>query len=238
MKEYLPLPARHAIARLRNLKHPADVLGRFAIGGLHAYIATSVRAPLWRHISVGKDAQIHRGTLLHTNDMGVERRIVIGARSFVGQHCFFSAGDLIELEQDCLVGAACSLLGAGHATDDPTRPYAASPIVSYGEIVFEANCWIGTACTIVGGVRVGFGSIIAAGSLLRHSVPPLCMVAGHPARVTKVFDWERRQWLGVPAGSQALQESLLAREAAMPTRVQFLEALGTAGGKVSQPVGG
>lgn len=213
------------VARFRTLKHPADIFGRFAAGALHAYVARSVQAQRWRHIAIGKGAQVHRGTLLHTNDAGTDRRIVIGDRSFVGQNCFFSAGELIELEQDCLIGPSCNLLGAGHLIDDPTRSYAASPIVNYGKIVVEANCWIGTACTIIGDVRVGFGSIVAAGSLLRESVPPLCMVAGNPGRIRKLFDWKNRIWNSACAGSEIFEESMRCHEQKMPSREQFIHQL-------------
>lgn len=225
MKEYLPLAARQTIARLRDLRCAADIFGRFAVGGLQAHVGAGVRARMWRHISIGRNAQIHRGTLLHTNDSGIEPRIVIGERSFIGQNCFFSAGEMIHLEQDCLIGANCNILGAGHVYEDPSRSYPTSPVVSYGSIVLEANCWIGTACTIVGGVRIGFGSIVACASLVRESVPPLCMVAGSPAKLRKTFDWSTGAWKAVPESGEALEDALEHHLKTLPTHAGFVERL-------------
>lgn len=45
------------------------------------------------------------------------------------------------------------------------------------------HCWLGTGCTIMPGVTIGEGSVIAANSLVLKDVPPHSMVAGSPARI-------------------------------------------------------
>lgn len=57
-------------------------------------------------------------------------------------------------------------------------------------IVIEDHVWIGTKSTILKGVRIGEGSIVAAGSVVTRDVPPHTLVAGNPARVIK----EGIQW--------------------------------------------
>lgn len=52
-------------------------------------------------------------------------------------------------------------------------------------IVIEDNVWIGTRVTILPGVRVGKGSVIAAGAVVTNDVPENCIVGGVPARVLK-----------------------------------------------------
>lgn len=47
------------------------------------------------------------------------------------------------------------------------------------------NVWIGTKATILKGVTIGQGSIIAAGAVVTKDVPERCIVAGVPARVIK-----------------------------------------------------
>lgn len=53
------------------------------------------------------------------------------------------------------------------------------------DVILEGDHWIGINVTILSGVRVGRGSVIAAGSVLNKSVPPYSIVAGVPARVIK-----------------------------------------------------
>lgn len=226
LKESVPLPARMWVARARSLRSPADVLGRFRAGALRAYIAWSVRSNKWTRVAVGIGAQIHRGTSLHCNDFRPGKRIVVGPRAFVDQYCFFSAGDLIDVGSDCLIGPGCHLLGAGHAYADPTVAYAAAAVISYGCLVLEPNVWLGAGVTVMGNVRIGFGSVVAAGSLVRESVPPLCMVGGNPARILKLFDWTRRVWERVSADPAELMQALSRHVATVPTLDEFAARFG------------
>ncbi len=52
-------------------------------------------------------------------------------------------------------------------------------------IIIEDDVWIGMNCIILNGVTVGRGSVIGAGSVIRRSVPPFCIVTGNPAKVVR-----------------------------------------------------
>lgn len=53
------------------------------------------------------------------------------------------------------------------------------------DVVLEGDHWIGINVTILSGVTVGRGAVVAAGSLLTKSVPPYAIVGGVPAKVLK-----------------------------------------------------
>ncbi|WP_436629411.1 acyltransferase [Latilactobacillus sakei] len=52
-------------------------------------------------------------------------------------------------------------------------------------ITIEDHVWIGMNATILKGVTIGAGSIVAAGSIVTKDVPSNCLVAGTPAKVIK-----------------------------------------------------
>ena len=56
---------------------------------------------------------------------------------------------------------------------------------SKGEIIVEDEVWIGYGATILSGVTLGKGSIIAAGSVVTRDIPPYAIAAGNPAKVVK-----------------------------------------------------
>lgn len=56
---------------------------------------------------------------------------------------------------------------------------------SKGNIVVEDDVWIGYRSTIMSGVHIGKGAIIAAGSLVTKDVPAYAIVGGVPAKVIK-----------------------------------------------------
>jgi acetyltransferase-like isoleucine patch superfamily enzyme len=57
--------------------------------------------------------------------------------------------------------------------------------VSKGDIVIENDVWIGFRSTILSGVHVGQGAVIAAGSVVTKDVPPYAIVGGVPAKIIK-----------------------------------------------------
>lgn len=56
------------------------------------------------------------------------------------------------------------------------------------EVIIEKDVWIGCNVTILAGVKVGRGSIIAAGAVVSKDIPPYSIIGGVPAKVIK-FRW-------------------------------------------------
>jgi virginiamycin A acetyltransferase len=56
---------------------------------------------------------------------------------------------------------------------------------SKGPIIIEDEVWIGTNSTIMSGIRIGRGSVIAAGSVVVKDVAPFTIVGGNPAKFIK-----------------------------------------------------
>lgn len=51
------------------------------------------------------------------------------------------------------------------------------------DVTIEDNVWIGLDVIILGGVTIGEGAIIQAGSVVVKSIPPLSIAGGNPAQV-------------------------------------------------------
>ena len=80
--------------------------------------------------------------------------------------------------------------------DIPKENIDISPIKrelsSKGGIVIGNNVWIGDKCTILSGVSIGDGCIIAANSVVTQNVPSYTVVAGVPAKIIKQLSDEQK----------------------------------------------
>ena len=52
------------------------------------------------------------------------------------------------------------------------------------------NCWFGANVSVLQGVTIGNGCVIAAGSVVTKDVPENCLVAGVPATIKKRINQE------------------------------------------------
>jgi acetyltransferase-like isoleucine patch superfamily enzyme len=105
----------------------------------------------------------------------------IGRNVFVNQNCtFYDLGGL-DIADDVMIGPNVSLITSGH----PLEPSRRRAFTIAKPIVIERNVWIGAGATIIGGVRVGENSVVAAGSVVTRDVPADSLVGGNPARVIR-----------------------------------------------------
>ena len=54
-----------------------------------------------------------------------------------------------------------------------------------GDIIVDDDVWIGYGATIMSGVHIGQGAVVAAGAVVTKDVPPYAIVGGVPAKVIK-----------------------------------------------------
>ena len=55
-----------------------------------------------------------------------------------------------------------------------------------GDVIIENDVWVGAKSSIMSGIKISNGSIIAAGSTVTKDVPPYAIVAGNPGRIVKL----------------------------------------------------
>ena len=51
------------------------------------------------------------------------------------------------------------------------------------EVIIEDYVWIASRATIMPGIRIGRGAVVAAGSIVTKDVPAMAIVAGSPAKI-------------------------------------------------------
>lgn len=90
----------------------------------------------------------------------------------------------IRIGNDVRIASHVMIVGANHRFDDVSRPIAKQGLARKS-VVIEDDVWIGGRVNILAGVTIGRGSVVAAGAVVTHDVPPYSVVAGVPAKVIK-----------------------------------------------------
>ena len=104
--------------------------------------------------------------------------ISIGANCSFGHYNKIWAFDKVQIGDYVQTALGLTLVAGGHNINDY------SPLPGQG-IIIEGENWIGANVTIIGGVSVGRGAIIAAGSVVVKDVAPYTIVGGVPAKFIK-----------------------------------------------------
>lgn len=109
--------------------------------------------------------------------------LVIGDRVSLNSNVYINAcsGGTIRIGNDVLIGPNAVLRSSDHRFDDRSKPIRLQGHTG-GAIIIEDDVWLGANVTVVGGVRIGAGSVVAAGAVVVRDVEPYSVVAGVPAR--------------------------------------------------------
>lgn len=124
------------------------------------------------------------------NDYTYYRNIEVGDDvSFGGGGIFLCAKSKIIMGNKVMLGPGVTIVAGNHNTS-PVGRFMTDVLEKRPEddqdVVFEDDIWVGANVTILKGVHVGRGSIIAAGAVVTKDIPPYTIVGGLPARVIGV----------------------------------------------------
>jgi maltose O-acetyltransferase len=184
------------MSKLQRVRKLWQVL-REELAGLHPrlFVVRLLLAPLPVHVGSRlrirglrlAGFQIGQGTVmwglpLITGNRDLYHRLTIGRGCWINLGCCFDLGDTITVGDGVAFGHQVLVMTTTHVIG-PRGRRAADPVTK--PVKIDNGAWIGARCTILPGVTVGAGAIVAAGAVVTRDVPPNTIVAGVPARVIK-----------------------------------------------------
>jgi acetyltransferase-like isoleucine patch superfamily enzyme len=126
--------------------------------------------------------------------------ISIGRGVSINDNVFINGAGGFEIMDGSGIAYGTAVISEDHEIGDPRIPIREQPKIP-AKVTIEKQVWVAANCTILKGVTIGEGSVVAAGSVVTRSVPPYSIVGGNPARVMRTrkipTEEERDQGSGI-----------------------------------------
>ena len=124
----------------------------------------------------GFHGDVHLGDYVNFNGIRIEGRGPLRVGNY-----FHSGQELLIITDNH------KYVDSTHIPYDKTRIHKA--------VVIEDCVWVGSRVTVIPGVTLGEGCIVAAGAVVTKDVPPMAIVGGNPAQIIKHRDREHYERL-------------------------------------------
>jgi acetyltransferase-like isoleucine patch superfamily enzyme len=138
----------------------------------YTYKVMRVAKEYGSQLKVNGKSRVTRNTVLREN-------VNFNGMQIVGQ------GN-VEIGNNFHSGTECQMITQFHNYEGEEIPYDSTYI--YRDIKIGDNVWLGNRVIILGGVTIGEGVIIQAGSVVVSDIPDCGIAGGHPAQVFKYRD--------------------------------------------------
>ena len=136
-------------------------------------IARSVKAFYYR--KKYKLRNVHR-TVYYGGDSIISKDLKAHEFVYIGPGCIIYPK--VEIGAFTMLANEVQIVGGDHRFDKPGCPMVYSGRGTIKNTIIGKDCWLGSRSTIMAGVSIGDGSIVAAGSVVTKDVPPYTIVGG------------------------------------------------------------
>jgi acetyltransferase-like isoleucine patch superfamily enzyme len=171
--------------RVHFFNLPKISFGKFLKLGNDVYVSALSKkgVTFGNNVGIGDHSRVIVSTSL--NDIG--DFIKIGNNVGIGEFAYLGGAGGLEIGDDCIVGQYLSCHPENHNYENIDLPIRHQGVNRKG-IKIGNNCWIGSKVTVLDGVTIGSGCIIAAGAVVNKSFPDNSIIGGVPAKLLKKRD--------------------------------------------------
>jgi len=115
----------------------------------------------------------------------------VTSKTFLGNNIHFNGMKIygcgeVHIGDNFHYGMECQMITQIHNYEGKAIPYDSTYICK--DILIEENVWLGNRVLVLGGVVIGEGAIIQAGSVVVKDIPKYAIAGGHPAEVFSYRD--------------------------------------------------
>ena len=144
---------------------------------LNACIASPLLSPrlrgrLLRQLGLDVRGNISPGCYFGSTDIAI-------GNSYLNREVLIDANAPVRIGDDCAIGMRTTIITSTH-TIGPSSRRAGQP--QSAPVTIADGCWLGACVTVLPGVTIGAGCVIATGAVVTKDCEPNGLYAGIPAR--------------------------------------------------------
>lgn len=187
----------------KMIKKSLAIIGLFRLyaAGVLLKIGRRSRVSTWRMngkrgclVDIGHSCVLETGVFMERAGAVFS----VGDRTFIGGRGVFTIFESVKIGSDVMISWGCTI--ADHDSHSLDFRHRARDVENWLEgrkdwshvrsapVNIGNKVWIGFNCSVLKGVTVGEGAVIAANSNVTRDVPPWTLVAGNPARFIRQLD--------------------------------------------------
>lgn len=121
-------------------------------------------------------AKIGQSIIFRKTELLEPQKLLIGDHVSIGWHCLIDARGGLAIGDNVNISSYVRIITAGH--DVKSSSFEGTT----GRVRIDKNVWLATGCTVLEGVHIGEGAVVACGAVVTKDVPPFTVVGGIPAR--------------------------------------------------------
>jgi len=150
----------------------------------------SIRALLYRLVGfkIGRGTYIMDSIELLSGSPNFYSNLIIGSNTLFSSHVTINLDEKVIIEDNVTISPFVRIYTGTHDIGPSNNRCKRNPIAK--PVIIEKGCWIALGATILPGVRIGRGSVVAAGAVVSKDVPPDSFISGVPGKVTKTLPVE------------------------------------------------
>lgn len=111
--------------------------------------------------------------------------IRVSTGAFIGQNAVIYGQGGVAIGENTMLAPGVTIIAASHGTSAAGGPMKFQS-ERYQGVTIGKDCWLGANVVVLDGVHIGDGTVIGAGAVVTHDLPPGIVATGVPARVARL----------------------------------------------------
>jgi len=136
-----------------------------------------------RDIQFSKELLLNNIELIYPFSILNNENLILGKHIYIGPNSWLILRGKLIIDNGTIIGPRLKVHTSNHDYEGGMIPYSTNYIIK--DVIIGKNVWIGADVTIMPGVKIGDGAVVAASSCVVKDVPNFAVVGGNPSKILK-----------------------------------------------------